>query len=166
MPLIRKAGVESIDVIQQLTSEIWPHAYQNILGQAQLEYMLKLLYSKETLTRLIDKDHQQFIIAYENEAPIGFASYSPKQNANQDIYRLHKLYLLPGRQGKGNGEAILTYIMNEMKIVNATVLELNVNRQNTAINFYTKMGFRISHEEDIDIGNGYFMNDYVMRKEL
>ena len=46
------------------------------------------------------------------------------------------------------------------------MLELNVNRHNDAFHFYTKLGFSISKEEDNDIGEGYFMNDYVMEKVL
>jgi ribosomal protein S18 acetylase RimI-like enzyme len=37
-----------------------------------------------------------------------------------------------------------------------------VNRHNRALHFYEKQGFKIIREEDIDIGSGYFMNDYVM----
>lgn len=50
--------------------------------------------------------------------------------------------------------------------MNATVLELNVNRQNKARIFYEKFGFVIVEEKDIPIGNGYFMNDYVMQKVI
>ena len=49
---------------------------------------------------------------------------------------------------------------------NARSLLLNVNRHNKAISFYKKYGFDIIAEEDIDIGNGYYMNDYVMEKKL
>jgi ribosomal protein S18 acetylase RimI-like enzyme len=41
-------------------------------------------------------------------------------------------------------------------------IELQVNRHNKAKDFYTKIGFTIKEEKDFDIGNGYFMNDYVM----
>ena len=43
---------------------------------------------------------------------------------------------------------------------------LNVNRRNKAKQFYEHLGFTIISEEDIDIGQGYFMNDYVMEKKL
>ena len=32
--------------------------------------------------------------------------------------------------------------------------------------FYEKLGFTVIKEEDIDIGNGYLMNDYVMEKKI
>ena len=43
-----------------------------------------------------------------------------------------------------------------------TKLELNVNRYNKARFFYLKQGFIMIGEEDIEIGEGYFMNDYIM----
>ncbi|RZM14506.1 MAG: GNAT family N-acetyltransferase, partial [Pedobacter sp.] len=32
--------------------------------------------------------------------------------------------------------------------------------------FYEKLGFQVIREEDIDIGNGFYMNDFVMEKKL
>ena len=61
---------------------------------------------------------------------------------------------------------MIDYIIEEIKKENATALRLNVNRQNNALSFYKHLGFKIINEEDIDIGNGYFMNDYVMEKTL
>jgi len=53
-----------------------------------------------------------------------------------------------------------------MKIKGASSLQLNVNRNNNAKVFYEKIGFAVIKEEDIDIGNGYLMNDYVMEKKV
>ena len=44
----------------------------------------------------------------------------------------------------------------------ASELQLQVNRNNSAKDFYLKFGFTILYEADFEIGNGYFMNDYVM----
>ena len=35
-----------------------------------------------------------------------------------------------------------------------------------ARNFYEKLGFVIIEEKDFDIGQGFFMNDYVMEKKI
>ncbi len=53
-----------------------------------------------------------------------------------------------------------------MNANNVKMVELNVNRQNKAVDFYKNIGFKIIKEVDIPIGEGYFMNDYVMQKEL
>lgn len=163
--VVKKAGIESINEIQQLAYAIWPLAYGEILDKPQLDYMLYLIYSKEALYEQVNNLQHQFIIVYEDNIPLGFASYSPKQTDDHSVYRLHKLYVSLNQQGKGIGRILLNYIINEIK-PKASTLELNVNRNNPALHFYKKNGFTILREEDIDIGNGYFMNDYVMGKKL
>jgi hypothetical protein len=41
-----------------------------------------------------------------------------------------------------------------------------VNRYNKAKDFYEKAGFKIIETVDIEIGNGFYMNDYVMELPL
>ncbi len=162
---IKQTGEEGIELIQQLAHSIWPEAYKHILKDAQLHYMLELIYSIDALKKQLQDQHQ-FIIIYDNSNPVGFASYSLKLSGTKNIYRLHKLYVLPNQQGKGTGKYLLNYIIDTIKANGASILELNVNRHNAALHFYNKLGFTITREEDIDIGNGYFMNDYVMELKM
>lgn len=109
--------------------------------------------------------HHKFIIVYDSDRPVGFASYSLKANC-ENIFRLHKIYILHQLQGKGIGKFMLNKIIDDVKPEGAKFLELNVNRNNKALEFYKKFGFKIISQEDIDIDNGYFMNDYVMNLKL
>ena len=109
------------------------------------------------------QQNHEFILIYDGVEPIGFASFSliePK------VFKLHKIYVLPSQQGRGTGRFAIEQMVKAMKSKGATALLLNVNRQNNAKEFYEKIGFAVVKEEDIDIGNGYFMNDYVMEKKL
>jgi len=105
----------------------------------------------------------EFILVYEGDHPAGFAAFSRIQ---PEIYKLHKIYVLPSQQGKGTGRFIIDGLIKTMKQNGATTLQLNVNRHNNAKMFYEKLGFLVIREEDVDIGNGYFMNDYVMEKKF
>lgn len=160
MIVIRQAQIEELNTIRDLALEIWPSAYGDILSKEQLEYMLQKIYSIPSLTHQYEVLKHQFILIIENNHPIGFASYSPHEDAS--IYHLNKIYVLPGQQGKNVGKKMLEYITDDIKNEGAQSLQLNVNRFNKAVHFYEKQGFAIIREEDIDIGNGYFMNDYVM----
>jgi len=162
---ILPAGIHEIPVIQEIAKRSWQVAYKDILTPAQMKYMLDKLYSFETLQFQHDKLNFKSVLAMDADVPVGFATWSPKVNF-ENIYRLHKIYILPARQGKGTGRYLLEHIISEIKNMNATILELNVNRQNKARIFYEKFGFTIVGEEDIPIGNGYFMNDYVMEKKV
>ena len=54
----------------------------------------------------------------------------------------------------------------EIKKQKASSLFLQVNRYNKSKTFYEKLGFTEVAFINLDIGNGYFMNDYVMEKKL
>ena len=162
---VKRAGVESIRVIKNLAELTWAVAYASILSPHQMQYMLNLFYSESSLQKQMQEGHQ-FIIIFANDIPVGFASYSPKSIEEPFVFRLHKIYINPHLQSKGIGKILLGFIINDIQPKAATHLELNVNRHNKALGFYQKYGFVIIGEEDIDIGNGYFMNDYIMLKQL
>jgi ribosomal protein S18 acetylase RimI-like enzyme len=97
---------------------------------------------------------------------MGFACYSRALD-NTSKYLLHKLYILPNQQGKKTGTALLDFIINEIKNTEKkSVIQVNVNRHNKSIGFYQRIGFEVEKSEDIDIGNGFQLNDYVMIKKL
>jgi RsiW-degrading membrane proteinase PrsW (M82 family)/ribosomal protein S18 acetylase RimI-like enzyme len=158
---LRKAYPNDIPLIRDLTYKIWPQTYSAILSKEQIDYMLNRLYSEKALQEQMQQNHE-FIIAYNGVEPVGFASFSVTA---PQTYKLHKIYVLPSEQGKGTGKFIIDQLINAMKIKGASSLQLNVNRHNNAKAFYEKTGFAVIKEEDIDIGGGYFMNDYVMEKK-
>ena len=153
------------NTIRLLAEEIWPDTYSHILSQEQLRYMLDLFYHPNSLRQQHTEQKHRFIIAFDDHnAACGYASFSKLPHV-ENRYRLHKLYILPNLQGRGLGHAIIQLITEEIQTIDKPVyLELNVNRYNKAISFHKKCGFSIIREEDIEIGNGYFMNDYVMEK--
>ncbi len=162
---VSKVDIGSIPVIQDLAEKAWKAAYSSIISPDQMKYMLDLFYSEPSLKKQMQDGHQ-FIIAKEKGKAVGFASYAVKSAGEPHTYRLHKIYIDPSQQGKGIGKLLIGFIINDISTHDATSLELNVNRQNKAMDFYSKIGFKVLREEDINIGNGFFMNDYVMSLPL
>jgi GNAT superfamily N-acetyltransferase len=158
---IKKASVSDVEIIQELAETIWPVCYREIISAEQLMYMLDLIYTPYALISQMQKGHQ-FIIAYEADIPIGFASYSAKSADEPETFRLHKIYVLTNLHTKGVGSFLLKYVTTQSKNAGATLLELNVNKYNPSKIFYDNKGFKILKEEVIEIGNGYVMDDYVM----
>ena len=161
---IRLADVDDINTICFLAQQIWPVTYKEILSKEMLDYMLNLFYSPESLARQILEQKHIFLLLEDQEEPLGFASYSLLPET--DIYKLHKLYVLPNRQGQGLGRILIDFILEEIRSKGAVTLRLNVNRNNKAKIFYEKLGFTVVYEEDVDIGNNFLMTDYVMEKKL
>ena len=160
---IKKVDTESIPIIQSLANMTWAVAYKEIISKEQKEFMLDRMYSTASLQSQIQQKEHQFVVAYLENIPIAFAAYAIKEPITESIFKLHKIYVLPDQQGKGIGKSLLQFILHDICAKGAKHLELNVNRQNKAIEFYIKLGFAIVAEVDVPIGNGFFMNDYVMQ---
>lgn len=159
---LRKAYESDIPLIRQLSQQIWPQTYATILSAAQIDHMMEMMYSPASIKEQL-KQNNEFIIVNDGPDPIGFASFGKEA---EGIYKLHKIYLLPDMQRKGAGRFVIEQILQAMRRKGARALQLNVNRNNIAVDFYRKLGFEVIREEDNDIGNGFFMNDYVMEKTL
>ena len=160
MLFIKNATSSEIPLIRRIAMEVWPQTYTPIIGESQVAYMLDLFYDPMELKKQLEALHHCFIISYDEDLPVAFASYSETE---PKIFKLHKLYTLPQSQGKGIGRQMIDHIVAALEEQNAVTLQLNVNRFNfPAIFFYKKLGFQHLFDEDIDIGNGYFMNDHVL----
>src|ERR1700761_1164090 len=127
---IRPAGIDDINTIGFLAQQIWPVAYGKTLSPDQLKYMLKMMYSPKSLHRQMVEEHHQFLMVEQDEEPIGFAAYSTTDYPG--VYKLHKIYVLPDRQGKGLGRALLQYIFEAIRTEGEKKLQLCVKRDNDA----------------------------------
>ncbi|MFO7445705.1 MAG: GNAT family N-acetyltransferase [Ignavibacteriaceae bacterium] len=162
---IHSAEEKDYDIINRLAHRIWPCTFGSILSKEQIDYMLEWMYSLPSIKEQVEKKGHHYILAKEDDNYIGYASFEFNYD-NSDSTKVHKIYLLPETQGKGFGKQMMNYISEKALQNNNTSLLLNVNRDNPAVKFYERTGFRVIKEEDIDIGNNYFMNDYVMKKIL
>jgi GNAT superfamily N-acetyltransferase len=106
-----------------------------------------------------------FLLLRADGHPAGYASFSRLPTPAEAVYKLHKIYVLPSHQGQSLGQQLVLAVEEAVRAAGGHILELNVNRYNPAISFYERQGFQQHREEDIPIGP-YWMNDYVMRKEL
>lgn len=162
---IKTASVEDIPAIVRLAELTWEPTYRDYISKGQIDYMFGQMYTPESLHRQMTFLHHTFLILVDDEGlPIGYASFS-KRAEESTIHKLHKLYVLPELQGKGYGKLLINEVEKKVLEEGNHVLELNVNRKNRAKKFYEKQGFFVHREEDIPIGE-YWMNDYVMRKDL
>ena len=67
----------------------------------------------------------------------------------------------------GVGKAMVDFVSQQALLANNSALFLNVNKYNNkAISFYNKHQFQLVKEEEIDIGDGFIMDDYVFELTL
>jgi GNAT superfamily N-acetyltransferase len=168
--IIRPATLSDRALIRSISERTWPSTYGHIISQEQIDFMLEWMYSDASLEKQMNTGCS-FYIANLNGDDVGFCSVSPKAEENNSTeivagaksHKLNKLYVLPIAQGTGAGKALLNKSIEVAKASGSSSLCLQVNKQNDAYTFYLKHGFVKEQEFKFDIGNGFFMDDYVMR---
>jgi GNAT superfamily N-acetyltransferase len=163
--MIVRALLTDIPAIQQVAHQTWPDTFKEILTPAQIDYMLNWMYSTEALAASINHPNQSFWLFQEEGKTLGFAGIEHQYNGLKAT-KLHKIYVLPQAQGKQIGKQLLEHVILEARTAGSTALLLNVNRYNNATTFYEKQGFSITNEVNIDIGNGYLMEDFEMELSI
>jgi N-acetylglutamate synthase-like GNAT family acetyltransferase len=157
--ILRKATLEDIPIIQEIAEEAWRPTYGPILTEEQTLYMIPMMYATEVLVPQI----ALFSVLEVDGVAIGYCAFE-KQTDTEG--KLHKLYLRPSLKQKGAGSFIIKQIRDIARLMGLSSIYLNVNKQNSAVDFYLKKGFIKERELVLDIGNGYVMDDYVMRLML
>ncbi|TDO21367.1 GNAT family N-acetyltransferase [Pedobacter duraquae] len=160
MIALRKATEQDIPVIREIARTTWEPTYVPIIGAEQVTYMLDKMYNEGALLEQLSEGHT-FLIAEIMKKSVGFAAYSVIDHELR-TFKLHKLYVLPEVHGQGVGKFLINEVVDRIRDVDGKMLELNVNRANKAKDFYERAGFKIKETVDIEIGNGFQMNDYVM----
>ncbi len=159
MKIIRIQSDE-VSVVSDLAEKIWPETFKAILTEEQIRYMLDWMYNPNELIRQIENGHQFYLLEY-NQETVGFIGVQLNYPEPTQL-KIHKLYVLSEVQGTGAGKLLFQCAMQIAKENECDTILLNVNRFNKAVGFYQHIGFEILKEENIDIGNGFWMEDYVM----
>ncbi len=163
----RIATTEDCATINGIASRIWAPTYAHLMSPEQLDYMFDMMYAPENLVKAMTTGGQIFLIFSDDDGEdLGYVSYETL--GNHDFY-LQKIYLLPSRQGKGSGRRMLELFLEYLRGIDpeAGRLGLNVNRENSkAIEFYRRNGFEIAGRRDHPVGNGYYMYDYILERDI
>lgn len=164
MLTIRRAAEADCALIRRLADEVFPATYREIITPSQMDYMMEWMYAPEVLAREMCGAFAWFIAEADGE-PCGYLSV---EHQGGDLFHLQKIYVLPRFQGIGAGEFLFRHAVEYIRSVHAAPcrMELNVNRNNRALGFYERMGMRKLREGDFPIGDGYYMNDYIMGLEI
>lgn len=162
---IVKATSDDLLTIHNMAQVVFRHTYKDILSAEQMEYMMDMMYSLPNLRKQLDEGHHYYIAYDQNSSPCGYVSvqHEGQDENGKDVFHLHKIYVMPGMQGRGVGMKLFQTVVSHVRgMVSQARIELNVNKFNNAVNFYLHIGMKVIHEEDYPIGNGFYKTDYIM----
>lgn len=149
----------NLQTLSKLATSIVREHYDKIIGTAQNDYMLKKFQSVSAIKQQIENGYTYYMLT-QDETPVAFTAFYERDDK---IY-ISKLYVKKEYRGQNLSRKMLDFISNEAKNKSLKGLFLNVNRYNSqSIAIYEHLGFSKIKEEKIDIGNGYYMDDFVMQ---
>jgi diamine N-acetyltransferase len=150
--------------IAALARETWSEHYIPLLGRAQVEYMLAKFQSATAIAQQIRDERYEYFLIKRAEVPIGYCALQP--DLPERCLFLSKLYLLRTTRGLGLGRLSMAFIEQLARQRGFERIWLTVNKRNPTVAVYRSLGFSISAEVAIDIGEGFVTDDYRMEKPL
>lgn len=133
---LRTAGKADLPAVKQLLAVTWHDTYDALYGVEKVNDLTTRWHSLEALQKRLTMPNSEFVVADDGTQLLGMAF---AQMEGKDV-KLHQLYVLPGHQGEGIGQALLSEVMDcfpEAKTISLEVDEDNVK----ALGFYKRNGF-------------------------
>ena len=163
MRFVHVKDKSQISRLALMAKQIWEEYYPAIISQGQIAYMIDTFQSPAAIESQI-KDGMQYYLTIVNSEEIGYLAYSVEQG---DALFLSKIYIKQDFRGKGYGRQVFEFINQQARKNRCQIVWLTVNKHNkAAIDVYLKIGFTISEAVKKDIGNGFYMDDYVMEHNI
>ena len=177
------ATPDEYETIRKIAHATWPDTFAGILTGAQIDYMLRMMYSRTAIEEQVAKGHVFHLLVEGQRGnqngnpnphylratstrfkPVAYVSH--QLDYLPDTAKIHKLYALPAAQGRGYGKALIKKVATIARNAGQERLRLDVNYQNKAIGFYEHLGFDKIAEHTTEIGQGYLMEDWIMEMPL
>ena len=107
------------ETIRQIAHATWPDTFGDILSEAQIDYMLGMMYSLEAVQDQVAKGHVFYLLLEEEPEQLNegvatrftpVAYFSHQLDYLPGTTKIHKLYALPSVQGKGYGKAMISKV--------------------------------------------------------
>lgn len=150
-----------IRVMSVMAAEIVREHFDPIIGKEQNDYMIQKFQTADSIRQQL-KNGSQYYFVLEQEKRIGFMAFYPKDRA---MY-LSKFYLYKNERGKGYAVQMMDFVIGAARDAGLESVDLNVNRNNSAVNVYENLGFSVIRTEKKDIGSGFYMDDYVFSLKI
>lgn len=160
---IFQASEKDVPLLVSLASDIWKEHYTSLIGEAQVSYMIRKFQSEHIFHQQITSaEYTYYIICYD-EKPVGYFGITPED----DCIFLSKLYVQKEYRRKGLAKEALKIITDTAQSLHLSKIRLTVNKRNAnSIQAYLHLGFIKTADIVTDIGNGFFMDDYIMEYSL
>ena len=145
--------------LEPFAASIWEHHYTPIIGADQVAFMLNKYQSAQAMFDQFSAGYK-YAVVISGGQKAGYFAYDGK--AEKEVF-ISKLYIHKDFRRRGLGRRILDFISKEARVLGCKAMTLSVNKDNSnSIQFYIAYGFQAIKAQKVAIGEGFYMDDYVM----
>lgn len=154
---------EQLQTLAFLADTVWHECYGTILSKEQIDYMVRKFQSAGPIRKQMETEGYSYFFMEVNGVNVGYVGIVPQPE--EDTLFLSKLYILKTFRGKGYSSETFQFLEGLCQGMNLHSIWLTVNKENAgSIAIYKSKGFETIRTQVADIGNGFVMDDYVMKK--
>ncbi len=152
-----------LDVVR-LAREVWTEYYVPLIGQEQVEYMLRQFQSEGSIAAQLADGYEYYTVSHEGKM-VGYMAIVPDEDAG--TLMISKIYVRKSGRGHGFGRMMLEFAESICRERRIGTLWLTINKNNSqSLAWYMRMGFKNAGSIMQDIGGGFVMDDYRMEKTV
>lgn len=161
--IVRVVTGTQIEATAQLASTVWREHYTPIIGPEQVEYMLEKFQSIQAISNQIDNNELVYYLIYNDQHPAGYFAI---QIRPEEIF-LSKLYVAREARKLGLASKAIDFIKGVAASNCLQRISLTINKNNKdSLTAYERLGFINEKAIVTDIGNGFYMDDYVLALKI
>src|SRR3989338_172078 len=162
---IREVKESDIPALSQLAKRVFIDTFKDSLTKEDLEAELELNRSESYFREVINKD--VILVAEEKGGLAGYVQFGeveiPEINPEEGDQELRRIYVATEFQGKGIGRQLMDAAFSHPHLGNARNIYIDVwDKNEKAVNFYKKYGFKEFGKTDVYIGSKYIGQDLIM----
>jgi diamine N-acetyltransferase len=169
-PHIRLAGKEDAELIADLSRQTFIDTFAPQNTEEDMDLFMNEQFTKEALIKEVGAEGNIFLLAFINDDVAGYVRMREGKErpelADKTAIEIARIYAVKNRIGKGTGSELMQKCIDIAIEKGKQVIWLGVWEKNqVAIDFYTKWGFEIFGEQDFLLGND-LQTDWLMKKTL
>jgi len=145
--------------LEPFAASIWEQHYTPIIGAEQVAFMLNKYQSAEAMFNQFSAGYKYALVIFGGQQA-GYFAYDVKDQ--KEVF-ISKLYIHKDFRRRGLGRQVIDFIAKEAQALGCSTMTLSVNKDNSdSIQFYISYGFQTIKAQKVAIGEGFYMDDYVM----
>lgn len=168
--VIKQATIEDAKLIADISHQTFYETFAEYNTKQDMEKFLNQQFTKGRLMLEVGAKQNTFLLAYDEGEIAGYVKLRdekiPSSLYNTNVLEVARIYAVAKKIGKGVGAALMQSAINIAKEKKKELLWLGVWEKNQrAIDFYTKWGFEKFDETDFLLGND-MQRDWLMKKRI